>query len=118
MEAFETAAADPVYERRTAALANAAQCLRGADRLDDAAEYYRRALDRDDHADRLLREMAALRAEQGEYLSARGFLQRYIDREGEPGAGALELGIRIEQALDNPAGARRYRRQLEESEHG
>ncbi|MFP4131752.1 type IV pilus biogenesis/stability protein PilW [Thiohalospira sp.] len=118
VEAFETAAADPVYERRTEALANAGQCLREAERFDEAAEYYRRALDRDDHPDRLLREMAELRMEQGEHLSARGFLERYLDRVDEPGEEALELGIRIERALDNPAGARRYRRQLEEGGHG
>lgn len=118
VEAFETAAADPVYQRRARALANAGQCLRGAERPGEAAGYYRRALRLDGAPHRLLREMAAVQAERGEYLSARGFLERYADRVDEPGSEALELGIRIEEALGNPAGARDYRRQLKESEHG
>jgi len=118
VEAFETAAADPVYQRRARVLANAGQCLREAGRPGEAAAFYRRALQLDGAPPRLLREMAATQAERGEYLSARGFLQRYADRVGEPGTEALELGIRIEEALGNPAGARNYRRQLKESEHG
>jgi type IV pilus assembly protein PilF len=118
VEAFETAAADPVYQRRARALANAGQCLRGAGRPGEAADYYRRALQLDGAPPRLLREMAAVQAERGEYLSARGFLGRYTDRVSEPGMEALELGIRIEEALGNPAGARDYRRQLKENEHG
>ena len=116
--AFETAAADPVYERRARSLGNAGECLREAGRLDEAATYYRRALRREGGPPGLLRQMAALQAERGEHLSARGFLERYLDTVEEPDERALELGVRIEEALDNPAGSRRYRRQLEEREHG
>ncbi|SFD23680.1 type IV pilus assembly protein PilF [Thiohalospira halophila DSM 15071] len=116
--AFETAAADPVYERRAHALGNAGECLKEAQRLEEAAAYYRRALAVDGAPRRFLRELAGIQYQREAYLSARGFLERYIDAVDEPAMAALELGARIERALGNPAGARAYRRDLEERNNG
>ncbi|MGM0413154.1 MAG: type IV pilus biogenesis/stability protein PilW [Pseudomonadota bacterium] len=118
VEAFETAAADPVYERRDRALGNAGECLKEAERLEEAADYYRRAVEIDGAPPRFLQELAEVQYQREEYLSARGFLERYIDAVDESDAAALRLGERIERALDNPAAARAYRRDLEDRNDG
>ena len=99
-EQFQYAIDDPLYQRRYVALSNAGLCALRAGRNDDAEEYLRRALERRPDFAPALRRLAELRFEDGDYLSARGYYQRFTEH-GEQSAGTLLLGVRIEEALDN-----------------
>lgn len=99
-EQFQHAIDDPLYQRRHVALSNAGLCALRTGHKDEAEKYLRRALERQPDFAPALRRLAELRFESGDYLSARGYYQRFVER-GEQTAGTLLLGVRIEEALDN-----------------
>ncbi|MCC5809306.1 MAG: type IV pilus biogenesis/stability protein PilW [Ectothiorhodospiraceae bacterium] len=104
---FQRALRDPLYERRELPLANAGFCALRAGDHDKAREYLRRALDRSPSFAPALRRMAELQFESEEYLSARGYMQRYRE-VGDMDAQALWLAVRIERALGNRDEASSY----------
>jgi type IV pilus assembly protein PilF len=55
--------------------------------------------------------MAKLSYSSGQYLSARAFIQRFLEVDN-PSPELLNLGAQTEQALDNPAGAEEYHQRL------
>ncbi len=99
-EQFRKAIDDPLYERRELPLANAGMCALRAGNREQAQDYLRRALERSPRFPPALRLMAELQLDRSEYLSARGYFQRYRD-VAELDARALWLGIQIEHALGN-----------------
>lgn len=104
---FREALRNPLYERREIPLTNAGFCALQAGEKDEARDYLRRALEHQPRFAPALRQMAELQFESGEYLSARGYLQRYRD-VAEMDAEALWLGVQIEQALGNRDEASSY----------
>jgi type IV pilus assembly protein PilF len=64
------------------------------------------------HADALW-QMAQMAFNRGNALSARGFVQRYLE-VAPRSAESMWLGYQVEMALDDPAAAQRYARILRE----
>ena len=83
------------------------RCYQSAYNLDLAERTYFRALEISPQLPQALYPMAEIKFQSGEFLSARGFIQRYFD-SGPKTAEALLLGIRIEGALDDPEQQHEY----------
>lgn len=111
---FRRAVADPFYETREMALANAGSCARQAGDVAGAERYLRQALDINPEYSAALFQMTRLFLLNDEPFRARAFLQRYEASAGHD-AGSLLLGFRIEDALGNRREADRYFTRLEES---
>lgn len=108
LEQFRTAAANPVYDRPALALTNAGLCSRQAGELRKAEDFFLSALQTNGRFARALISMAELRYANGEYLSARGFYQRYLQVVAGQTPASLWLGVRIETALGNTDEAASY----------
>lgn len=108
---FLEAAANPVYRTPDAAYVNAGTCARSAGNAEQAQQHFRRALElRPRNPDALL-QLAELEFEAGNYLPARAFLERFM--EAAPATPtALWIGVRVERAMNNPAGAETYGNRL------
>lgn len=105
------AAANPLYKTPEAALLNAGLCALGEQHVDRAEKYFRRSLAlRPNFAEALYR-MAELEMNAGNFMPARGFLQRYM-QAAPLNPSALWLGVRIEKGLGNTATAGDYARRL------
>jgi type IV pilus assembly protein PilF len=105
------AAADPLYKTPEVAYLNAGYCARTAGDMKAAEDYFRRSLSvRPRYSDALL-QMADLEYHQTEYMSARAFLQRYLE-VGRTNPETLWLGVRIERGLGNQAQAQHYAQRL------
>lgn len=97
-QVFLRAATNPLYEKREVALTNAGMCVQVDGRLEQAEEYYRRALEFYPSYPPALLRMAEASHEQGEHLAARAFLQRYaVVSPHTPKT--LLLGVKIEKSL-------------------
>jgi len=110
VEQFERAAEVPGYVGRVTALNNAGLCLRDREPR-RAEEFLRRSLSRNGQNPTTLELLAWVRFQQGEYLSARAFLERYM-RVADPSPEALWLAIQVEQAMGADGAANQYREQL------
>jgi type IV pilus assembly protein PilF len=87
-----------LYEAPELVYTNAGLCARGAGELDRAEAYFRTALKTQPKIPQALLSMAEISLERGNYLSARAYLQRYLElAEHDPRS--LWLGIRIEREL-------------------
>ena len=97
-EHFRKAVADPLYDTPEVTYTNAGICARRVPDLVRAEEYFRKALERNPFYPIALLQMLQLSHDQGEYLRARAYLQRYqqVSRHGPE---SLWLGIRVEHAL-------------------
>lgn len=109
VDKFQRSADNPRYATPANALANAGLCLERAGKTAKAETYYRRALKANPEHAPTLRQLAQLSYKQGDYLRARGFLQRLEDVETLSGD-MLLLGARIELAQGNRQGAALYLR--------
>lgn len=109
---FQAALQDPFYASHEVAATNAGFCALKAKRLEDAERYLRSALERKPDFGAALLPMAEVLAEREQYMGARAFLQRYeATGEGESAA-MLDLGVRIETALNDARAAADYRERL------
>lgn len=98
VEAFAKARNNPLYDTPEVAMTNAGTCSLEAGNASEAEKYFREALEaRPDIAPALL-QMADISYNKNEYLSARGYLQRYL-AVARHTARSLWLGIRIEREL-------------------
>jgi type IV pilus assembly protein PilF len=105
------AAANPLYKTPEIGYLNAGNCARGAGAFPRAEENYRRALSVKPRFGEALYQMAELEYQQKEYMSARGFLERYLE-VGRTSPATLWLGVRIERSLGNKAQAQHYAQRL------
>lgn len=105
------AASNPLYKTPEIGLVNAGNCMRSAGNLVKAEEHYRRALRLKPRFGSALYEMAEIELKQANYLSARGFLERYLEVSRTSPA-TLWLGTRIERGLGNRDGAYNYEQRL------
>lgn len=110
-EHFLEAIGDRLYATPEAALTNLGFCLRQDGEFERAEEYFRQALRRDPRFPDALWQMANVAYEQGNYLQARAFLQRYAEKASE-GSSALWLGMLIEQELEDDAAVEDYEQRL------
>ena len=95
---FNEAAQNPLYQTPEVPLANAGLCA--VNNKDDAKaeHYFRRALEINPKIPLALLQMSRLSYNQGKFLSARGYLQRYQEVARHTPE-SLWLGIRIEREL-------------------
>ncbi|WP_129646504.1 type IV pilus biogenesis/stability protein PilW [Peristeroidobacter agariperforans] len=105
------AATNPLYRTPEVAYLNASNCARNGGDLKGAETNLRKALQVRPKFGEALFQMADLQYKQTDYLSARGFLERYIE-VGRTTPASLWLGVRIERGLGNVAAAKNYAERL------
>ena len=104
---FEKAAQHPENDNAEVTLTNAGVCMAQKPDVAKAEDYFRRALSkRAEYAEALL-QLCLLKFQDGDYLSSRGFLQRYMSSNPAT-AGVLYLGTEIEQKLGDERARRDY----------
>ncbi|HEY7640136.1 MAG TPA: type IV pilus biogenesis/stability protein PilW [Steroidobacteraceae bacterium] len=105
------AAADPLYKTPEVAFMNAGNCALTAGDMKVAEEDFRKALTAQPRFAEALFQMAELEYRQTEYMSARAFLERFLE-VGRTSPATLWLGVRIERGLGNSAQAQHYAQRL------
>ena len=108
---FVKAAENPLYKTPEVAYLNAGNCAREANDLASAETYYRKALSSRPRFQEALYQMAALEFQNKSYMSARGFIERFL-AAGKSTPSVLWLGVRIENALGNESAASNYGQRL------
>lgn len=108
---FTKAAESPFYKTPQVALTNAGSCAMRDGEVARAEQYFRRALAVDEAYPDALYQMASLKYQQGDYMSARAFVQRYLSI-ARANAESLALAIRIENALGVDDAAWEYTSEL------
>ena len=118
-ETFLKAANNPLYATPELAYTNAGTCALNNGQIELAENYFNEALRRNDGIGPALIQMSELSYEQGNYLTARGYLSRYLTHN-KHSAKSLWLGIRIERVLGDKNAVSSYelllRNQFSESE--
>lgn len=105
---FESALSNPLYPTPWVAMTNAGLCAERMGDLVKAEQYYRRALISNERYFQALYQMTELSLNQDNPLSARGYLERYIEIAPTTPASLL-LGVQIEQKLGDRQQALKYR---------
>lgn len=106
-EHFLKAVDDPFYDTPAVAYTNAGVCAQRVPDPDRAEEFYRAALEERENYPEALYRLSKLKHENGQWMSARAFLQRYMD--AAPAAPrVLLLGVRIERKLGDEKSAAEY----------
>ncbi len=108
---FLQALKNSLYATPEFAYANAGVCLHGAGQDEKAERYLRSALELNPRLPPALLTMSELKLRARQALSARAYLQRYLE-VGEQNAQALWLGVRIERELGDKATADSYATRL------
>ncbi|WP_188310239.1 type IV pilus biogenesis/stability protein PilW [Arenimonas fontis] len=108
---FAAAFADPFYGNKHQAYYNAGRCAWLAGRPTVAETHLRKGLDLAPEDAALLLLAAEVEYANGDYLSARAFLQRR-EAAGASTPELLDLAARIEEAAGDRASADRYRQRL------
>ncbi len=97
-EQFKRAVRNPLYPTPWVATTNAGLCARRAGDLKKSEQYFRQALTANARFPVALHQMAELSYEQGDYLSSRAYLQRYL-AVADHTARTLWLAVRVEDRL-------------------
>ena len=108
---FVRAAENPLYKTPEIAYLNAGNCARAANELANAEAHYRKALAVKPRFQEGLYQMADLEFRNKSYLSARGFIERFL-AAGKSTPPILWLGVRVENALGNTTAASNYGQRL------
>ena len=95
---FMMAVENPLYDKPAIAYTNAGMCKLRADDPSAAETYFRAALRADPRFGVALLNMAQLSFDNGQYLPARAYMQRY-EEVSRHNSRSLWLGIRIEKEL-------------------
>jgi len=95
---FLKATQNPLYPTPEIALSNAGTCNLAQGKLDKAETHFRNALEKNPNLTVALIQMAQISYATANYLSARAYLQRYLEF-GSHTAKSLWLGINIEKEL-------------------
>lgn len=111
-EYFKQAINDRTYSNTAQALVNAGTCKARQNKLDEAVDYYRRALNINAKLPAALLEMAQYEFNQGRYARTVQYLERF--REVSPHIPrSLWLGLRAEHKLGNKDAVSSYALKLE-----
>jgi len=102
----------PLYPTPELAYENAGACAMHIPDVKKAESYFARALDLNPQLPTALIDMAEIRFEQKNFLSSRGFLQRY-EAVSPHTAESLWLGIQIERKLGDKNAESNYKKQLQ-----
>lgn len=113
-EQFMKAASNPFYASATVPLTNAGLCAKRIPDAKQAEEYFRQALERDPKFAPALLQMAIATFEEGRFLSARAYLERF-QQVTEHNPDSLWLAVRTEFALKDRVASGRYAVMLKET---
>jgi type IV pilus assembly protein PilF len=105
------AAENRLYKTPEIAFLNAGMCARNGGDLVAAEKHFRSALQVKPRFGEALMQMAEIEHQQKNYMSARAFLERYME-VGRTTPASLWLGVRIERELGNTAVAHHYAQRL------
>ncbi len=105
------AAQNRLYKTPEMAYVNAGMCARNGGDLAAAEKHFRQALAVSPRFAEALFQLADIEHEQKNYMSARAFLERYME-VGRTTPASLWLGVRIERGLGNTAVAQHYAQRL------
>ncbi len=105
------AADNLLYKTREVAFLNAGTCARSRGDLVSAEKHFREALKLRPRFAEALYQLAEIEFEQKNYMSARGFIERYME-VGRTTPATLWLGVQIERGLGNSAVAQHYANRL------
>lgn len=108
---FERVIKIPENDSPEVMMTNAGVCMAQKPDLVVAEQYFRRALDERPSYGEALLQMALLKRQTGDQLSARAFLQRYMG-SNPSSAAILYLAIQIENDLGNARASTDYTNQL------
>ncbi len=97
-ETFLSAARNPLYQTPEMAYANAGTCAVANNRPDLGEQYLRQALSINPQLPVALLQMSQISYDQDNYLSARGYLQRF-ENASRHNPASLLLGVKIEKVL-------------------
>ncbi len=100
-------------DRQWLALTNAGRCQYAMGQKQSAKSYFKQALMLNEAYPPALLEMQAISYQNGEYLAAKAYLQRYLS-VADYTAGTLWFGIQTERALGNISLAKEYQKLLVE----
>lgn len=95
---FLRASDNPLYATPEIAITNAGTCAFTNKRISDAEKYFRQALEINKEMPQALLQMSQLSYATSKYLSARAYLQRFLEVSRHTAA-SLWLGIRVEKEL-------------------
>ncbi len=98
---------DPLYKSREIAYTNAGLCMRRAGNNEKAERYLRSALQINPKIPQALFAMSELSYENAQYLTARAYLQRYLEVASHTPQ-SLWLGVRVERELGDKNTASSY----------
>ncbi|MCL1112501.1 MULTISPECIES: type IV pilus biogenesis/stability protein PilW [Shewanella] len=104
---FLAAINTPKYTRTASSYENLGVCSRKAGNKEKARQYFNMALKYDQRRKVTLLELTELAMEDADYGDAREQLARY-HRVASESAESLALGIKIEQAANNPEAVKRF----------
>ncbi len=111
-EYFQSAIKTPTYSNVAQAYVNAGNCKRKDNKLDDAVEFYRKALNINSKLPDALLEMAQYEFDKERYSRTRNYLSRYRDVARHTPR-SLWLGLRAEHYLGDKDAVASYSLQLE-----
>ena len=104
---FMKAAKSPFYASTQVPLTNAGLCAKRVPDAAQAEQYFRQALQVDPEFAPALLQMAIVKFETGQFLSARAYLERF-QQVAEHNPASLWLAVQTEFALSDPAASGRY----------
>ena len=111
---FMTAASNPFYATPTVPITNAGLCAKRIPDMPLAEQYFRQALQLDEQFAPALLQMALFKFEQGAFLSARAYLQRFQE-VAKHSPDSLWLAVRTEFALKDESTSGYYAVMLKEN---
>lgn len=104
---YELALDNPLYATPEIPYTNLGLCLHQSGQSEDAERYLRKALELNPRIPGALSAMSDISFIKGETLSARAYMQRYME-VGKQSSRTLWLGVRIERALGDLNAAASY----------
>ncbi len=113
IELLSEASSSPLNDRQWLALTNAGRCRLSMGQKQLAENYFRQALQLDNTYAPALSEMQKMAYQNGDFDSAKSFLQRYL-RVAAHSAETLWFAVLTERALGNKELAREYKNLLQE----
>jgi len=111
---FDKAVANPFFHRPELSLMRAGECLNKVGETTKAERYLKKSLDLDPHLGPSLLNLAKIKYNEGSYLSARAYIERYVAITN-PQPAELLLGYEIELKLKANDVADDYRKKILEN---
>jgi len=111
MQQFQRALADPFNRQLATVYLRSGSCMLMHNKLTSAEEYFRKALGLQPKLGPALFNMAQLQYKRHNYMSARAYIERYLDL-GRDDPRSLMQAINVEKQLGDAVAAEKYAKRL------